>query len=109
MLIDTGHVCYQSPNMSHTYSSVGSLTTEFTPNPSCFSTVSGDGNKQLAFLPGYELGNECYPSKYPIGDATASTIAYFSPGRCPSSYSPYQLSTSMPGGDSTSIYACCPR
>ncbi|TDZ53039.1 hypothetical protein CTRI78_v007251 [Colletotrichum trifolii] len=89
--------------------SLGSLTTTFAPAPTC---VRADhfwredrGNKDFYVQQGppFTQAPECFPS----GFLPVST-SYYSPGVCPSSYTPACSSTLMQGDQQVTAHVCCP-
>ena len=92
------------------------LTTAFQPEASCFSWVMQDST-QFRF-PGGELPTECFPPKMTFA-SPHKTAAYYSPARCPASYTPYRVTAGLNGvrtapvtynkedkGDY--VFFCCP-
>jgi hypothetical protein len=104
----------RSPSTALKMSAVGSLTTTFTPSPSCLTdiykfnassavTVSG----QLSSLVYIQLGptstSDCVPSSF------APSGAYYSPGICPSGYTQACKGIVTSGTVTETQATCCPR
>ena len=104
------------------YTNVGRLTTTFIPSPTCFDyelipATEGLDDKVNIKLRGQP---ECFPDRFSLKNVL-TTAAYYSPGRCPASYTPYRVEETIqnvqtvgPGITATSlsgehIYLCCPR
>ncbi|KAI9889800.1 MAG: hypothetical protein M1814_004902 [Vezdaea aestivalis] len=86
-------------------SSSSSSSSSPSPFPySIFTNLSGTTYRYLA----REASIQCYPGAITAvsGFFSATNDMYFSPGRCPSSYSPYRADDA-PSTDSYS-YVCCP-
>lgn len=90
--------------MSIHYINNGSLTSIFTPASSCLATIL-DGSTFR--LPGQESSAGCFPSRLGLY-RVRQTAAFFSPGRCPASYTAYTVTTVLSLAPSEHVYNCCP-
>lgn len=96
-----------SHNATYTLSVIGPLTTAFKPSSSCFSTLFQTTSNEVVLAP---LGlTGCYPSGFSAAFATTSvSLAYYSPGICPSGYAhATPVIDGLLGADETGVY-CCP-
>ncbi|ORY12216.1 hypothetical protein BCR34DRAFT_600780 [Clohesyomyces aquaticus] len=90
--------------------SVGALTTQFTPTPSCLGSdiwrifTSGAGVVTLYDQQGPPSTIDCLPSGY-----TPVTTAYYSPAQCPWGYTPAaQFINTYAGNVTETTQTCCP-
>jgi len=88
---------------------LGALTTAFTPPASCATStgihiVSDDNGQYWAAGPvNLDLASECYPPDY-----NPTKKFYYSPGICPSGYTPACTRRSSLATLTETIYTCCP-
>ena len=91
--------------------SLGSLTTVFTPSPSCLAPANqwlinySTGNGGWYDLFGPPMTSDCLPPNY-----TPASSAYYSPGRCPSGYTKAtETIQQLSNAKYETIQTCCPR
>jgi hypothetical protein len=87
-------------------SSLGALTTTFSPPTWCLGTniwqLPNPGMTDSYFLQGQELTSACFPDNY-----DPHTTAVYSPGLCPSAYTPVRMREGSSLSD-TGVLTCCP-
>lgn len=87
--------------------SIGALTTTFTAPASCASStginIVGCGSGCVWWAEGPLDAPDCYPSSY-----NPSLSHYYSPGVCPSGYTPACTSKNTAGRVTETVQTCCP-
>lgn len=90
-----------------TMTSIGPLTTTFTAPAACASStginIVGCGGGCLWWAEGPLEASECYPSGY-----NPTLNNYYSPGICPSGYTPACTSRKSLATLTETVYTCCP-
>lgn len=91
-----------------TMSSIGALTTQFTPAASCYAptniwqVVAGNQEEWYEML-GPPDGKDCMPSGFEV-----ATTVYYSPALCPSGFTAAKDEIQTDGPADITTQVCCP-